>query len=139
VGQRREKWDSTSDSRGTVAGQTAPVAVIAEHDGGILRVWTEAQARLSKCPPPDVSCRRWDQFRDDFARFCARWAGSAEALGWRPHDLLGWDPRYPYTPIAQRLGLTWKIEGAAVVAVTRESIVIDRRGARITLPRQLLM
>jgi hypothetical protein len=56
-------------------------------------------------------------------------------MGWRPADLLGWDARYPYTPIAKHLGLAWKIDGAAVVEVTRDAVVIARHGVRTTLPR----
>jgi hypothetical protein len=113
-------------------------AAFAGHDGGIPDAWAAALAKLSRqrCPPDDVSYRQWGQLRDGFVRFCGRWAGPAEALGWRPRDLLGWDPRYPYTPIAKRLGLAWKFEGAAVVEVQRDAIVIERRhGLRTTLPR----
>jgi hypothetical protein len=53
-------------------------------------------------------------------------SGPAEALDWRPIDLLGWDVQYPYSPIARRLGLVWKIDGAAVVEVRRDEIVIER-------------
>jgi hypothetical protein len=101
---------------------------IAEHDGGIPGAWAEALARLAKQRrPDDVSHRQWDQLRCDFAHFCERWAGPAEALGWRPRDLLGWDVRYPYSPLARRRGLAWKFEGGAVVEVRRDAIVIERR------------
>jgi hypothetical protein len=111
-------------------------------DDRIPGVWTDALAKLSRQrrPPDDVSYRQWDQLRDDFTRFCERWAGRASALGWRPGDLLGWAPRYPYTPIAKRLGLGWKFEGAAVVEVRRDAMVIERRhGFRATLPRDWTM
>jgi hypothetical protein len=114
---------------------------IAGNGGGIPGAWAEALARLSRQRrPADVTNRDWDQLRADFTRFCERWAGPAEALGWRPRDLLGWDPRYPYTPIAKRLGLSWKFEGAAVVEVRRNATVIERRhGFRATLPRDWTM
>jgi hypothetical protein len=106
-------------------------------ESGTPGAWVEALTKLSRQrrPPDDISYRQWDQLRGDFTHFCERWAGSAEALGWRPRDLLGWDPRYPYTPIAARLGLAWKI-----VEVRRDAIVIERRhGFRATLPRHWTM
>jgi hypothetical protein len=117
-------------------------AAFAERDGSVPHVWAEALAKLSRQqrPPDDVSYRQWELLRDDFTRFCGRWAGPASALGWRPRDLLGWDPRYPYTPIAKRLGLAWKFEGAAVVEVRRDAIVVERlHGFRATLPRPWTM
>jgi hypothetical protein len=132
-------WDSAKNngtSCGTVAGQSTDDA---GHDRGVFSGWAEALAKLSRQrrPPDDVSYRQWDALRDDFTRFCGRWATQAEALGWRPRDLLGWDPRYPYTPIAKRLGLAWKFEGAAVVEVRRDAIVVERlHGFRATLPRR---
>jgi hypothetical protein len=113
-----------------------------EFDRGVPRLCAEALAKLARQrrPPDDVSYRQWDQLRDGFARLCERWAGQAEALGWRPRDLLGWDPRYPYTPIAKRFGLAWKFEGAAVAEVRRDAIVIERpHGFRATLPRHWTM
>jgi hypothetical protein len=119
--------------------EAAPTgAAIAGLEGGIPSAWAEALAKLSRQrrPPDDVSYRQWDQLRDGFVRFCKDWAGPAEALGWRPRDLLGWDPRYPYTPIAKRLGLAWRFDGADVVEVRRDAIVIERwHGLRTTLPR----
>ena len=116
-------------------------AAIAGQDGGIPGAWAAALAKLSRQqrPPDDVSYRQWGQLRDGFARFCEDWAGQAEALGWRPRDLLGWDPRYPYTPIARRFGLAWKFEGAAVVELRQDAIVIDRRHVRATLSRHWTM
>ena len=116
-------------------------AAIAGHDGGIPGVWAAALAKLSRQrrPPDDVSYRQWGQLRDGFARFCEDWAGQAEALGWRPRDLLGWDPRYPYTPIAKHIGLAWKFEGAVVVEVRRDAIVVERRHVRATLSRHWTM
>jgi hypothetical protein len=109
----------------------------AERDGGIPRVWAEAQARLSRqrSPPDGVRYTQWDQLRDDFGRFYERWASDAASMGWRPTDLLGWNPQYPYTPSAMHRGLAWRFEGAPVVEVTRDAVVIARHGVRTTLPR----
>jgi hypothetical protein len=128
------------DPAARIEGAPSSVA-FTDHDGGIPGAWVAALAKLSRqrCPPDDVSYRQWGQLRDDFARFCEDWAGQAEALGWRPRDLLGWDPRYPYTPIARRFGLAWKFEGAAVVELRQDAIVIDRRHVRATLSRHWTM
>jgi hypothetical protein len=82
----------------------------------------------------DIPSARWKQVRDDFARFCDLWAGPAEAMGWRPADLLGWDPYNPYSPSAKHFGLAWKFDGASVVEVTRDAMTIVRDGVRTTLP-----
>jgi hypothetical protein len=121
---------------------TPSSAAIAGHDHCMPRAWAEALAKLSRQrrPPDDVSYRQWDQLRGDFTHFCEHWAGRAEALGWRPRDLLGWDPQNPYSPIAKHLGLAWKFEGAAVVEIRRDALVIERwHGSRATLPRRWTM
>jgi hypothetical protein len=124
---------------GTIAEEDddAERAAVIEFNGGIPRPWAEALARLAKQRRlADVPDRQWNRLRDDFIDFCMDWAGPAEALGWRPRDLLGWDVRYPFSPIAKRLGLTWKIAGARVVSVERDEIVIERQpGFHTTLPR----
>jgi hypothetical protein len=122
--------------------ESTPSRPVAGLDGGIPGGWAAALAKLSRQrrPPDDVSYRQWDQLRGDFTGFCEHWAGQAEALGWRPGDLLGWNPCYPYTPMAKHLGLGWKFEGAAVVEVRHDAIVIERRqGFRATLPRHWTM
>jgi hypothetical protein len=120
-------------------------AAIIEFDGGVPRLWAEALAKLCRRRRPDsVTSREWDQLRDDFAHFCECWALQAEALGWRPRDLLRWAPCCPYT----HLGLAWKFEGRPVVEVRQDAIVIERAqpslramlfGPRATLTRRWLI
>jgi hypothetical protein len=102
-------------------------AAVMEYDGDIPRSWAEAQARLTSRPPPDVPQRQWDQMRNDFGGFLDRWAHDVDTLGWRPVDLLGWDPARLYTPVAKHVGLIWKLDGAAVLEMTR-SVIRTTRG-----------
>jgi hypothetical protein len=99
--------------------------------------WAEAQALLVKMRrPDDIPDRQWNQLRNDFARFCDRWANQAEVLSWQPRDILGWDVRYPYSPTARRIGLAWKFDGATVVEVRLDGIMIERRpGFHTLVPR----
>jgi hypothetical protein len=112
----------------------------AARDDSIPRSWAEALARLSRQRrPPDVTNRDWDQLQSNFTAFCERWAGQASTMGWQPANLLGWNPTYPYTPIAKLLGVAWKINCAEVVEVRQDAIVIERRGCRFALPRHWQM
>jgi hypothetical protein len=112
-------------------------AAVIEFNGGIRRLWAEALAKLCKQRrPDDVPPRQWNLVRSDFAHFCDRWTSPAEALGWRPRDLLGWDVSCPYSPIARRIGLAWKFDGATVVEVRPDGIMIERQpGFHTLVPR----
>jgi len=77
--------------------------------------------------PFDVTYRQWNQLRDDFGRFCNKWAAIAAAIGWQPADLPGWDSCRPNTPIAKVLGIIWKLDGRAAVEITRDALVTARR------------
>jgi hypothetical protein len=109
------------------------VAAIIEYDGGAPRAWAEAFARLHPDRPPrEVSYRQWVQFVDDCGRFIDRWVVKKGAMGWSPDDLFGWDPCRPFSLIATRIGLGWRIEGGSVVDVTESDATILRsNGQRI--------
>jgi len=77
--------------------------------------------------PFDVTYRQWNQLRDDFGRFCNKWAAIAAAIGCQPADLPGWDSCRPNTPIAKVLGIIWKLDGRAAVEITRDALVTARR------------
>jgi hypothetical protein len=98
--------------------------------------WVEALARLNPDRPPgDVSPLRWRQFVDDVHRFADHWAARAQALGWEPIDLFGWDTSKPFPNIA-RHGLAWRLEGRQVVDMSEKTISFTSGGSRIiTLKR----
>jgi hypothetical protein len=85
----------------------------------------EALARIDpERPPCDVPRRRWVQFIDDRSWFldsgCAQ---RAIWLGWAPINLFG-DRERPYAKINQA-GLLWLIEGRSLIALSRDTAVID--------------
>lgn len=102
-------------------------AAFVEYDGEAPRPWAEPFARLHpERPPHHVTFREWRQFVDDCGWFIDRWAHKADALGWTPDDLFGWDPGRPFSLIAMRIGLGWRIEGGTVVAVSRNVATIHQ-------------
>ena len=121
-------WGDTNEER----------AAIAEYDGGAPRAWAEALARLDPARPPgDVPASRWVQFIDDCGRFLDDgWASSAEALGWRPLDLLGCDRERQFAGV-EPAGLLWCLEGGRLVAITADTAVIETStGHRQTCQRR---
>jgi hypothetical protein len=110
---------------------------VAEYDGGTLRAWAEAIARLDPAAPPgDVPPKRWVQFLDDCGRFLDEgWVKKCEALGWRALDLFGCDRERPWARIDQA-GLLWLFNGHKLVALTANTATIESAtGARQTYSR----
>jgi hypothetical protein len=101
-------------------------AAIVEHDGGSPRAWAEALAQLDPAKPPaDVPLARWQQFIDDCGRFLdLGWANRAEALGWRPSELFGFDRERPLARY-EHMGLLWILQGGKLVALTAQTATID--------------
>jgi hypothetical protein len=112
---------------------------IADNDGSTRRAWAKEVARLDPAhPPADVPPHRWSLFIDDCSLFLSGpWANNAVKLGWRPLDLFGCDRLRPYARI-DRAGLLWLLHGRKLVALARNTAVIETSiGARQTFYRQL--
>lgn len=115
-------------------------AALVEYDAGAPRAWAEALARLHPGQPPaDVTPGRWLQFIDDCGRFLdAGWADRAAVLDWHPLNLFGCDRERPFARL-DRAGLLWLLNGGKLVALTRDTAVIETStGARQTYYRRPL-
>jgi hypothetical protein len=113
-------------------------AAIIEHDGGALRDWAEAFARLDPCKPPgDIPPGRWLRFLDDCGRFLdGGWAARAVALGWGPLDLFGCKRERPFVRV-DHMGLLWLLNGGTVVELHRDRAIIrTATGARQSFRRR---
>jgi hypothetical protein len=112
-------------------------AAIIEFDGGASRTWAEALAQLDPARPPcDTPAERWLQFIDDCGRFIDDgWAPCAEALGWTPLDLFGYDRAKPFSRIT-RAGLLWLLDGRKLLALaTNAAAIATRSGGTLTYRR----
>jgi hypothetical protein len=74
-------------------------------------------ARLQAHPPAQVPRERWDRFINDAGLFLDRWGRQAEALGWRPDELIG---LHPDASMARydRMGLIWILRGETVLDIS---------------------
>jgi hypothetical protein len=79
--------------------------------GDVSGIYASEFARLQAHPPAE------DQFINDAGLFFDRWGKQAEALGWRPDELVGLDPVAPMARY-DRMGLIWMLKGEYVVALT---------------------
>jgi hypothetical protein len=98
-----------------------------ERVDGIPREWAEGFARLDPDRPPgDVPARRWLRFVDDVGLFLdSPFCRTAASLGWGPLDLFGCDRDRPYARIDQ-CGLLWLLNGSRIVAMTENTVTIER-------------
>jgi hypothetical protein len=122
-----DTWSDAQDER----------AAIVEYDGGALRDWAEALARLDRDKPPrHVPPQRWLRFINDCGRFLdGGWAARAAALGWGPLQLFGCDRKRPFY-IPHR-GLLWEVNGGRLVELHRDRAIIEvNGGARQCYKRQ---
>ena len=114
--ERTRAWSDAEEER----------AAIVEYDGGVLRPWAEALARLDPGRvPPNISPERWTQFIDDCGRFLdQRWATHAEGLGWGPLDLFGCDRERPPAE-DDHAGLLWRVEGGKLLIMSAYAAIIE--------------
>ena len=108
-------WTEASEER----------AAIIEYDARVPRDWAEGLATLENATPPaEISPSRWLQFLDDCGRFLDDgWAARAHALGWKPIDLLGCNPRRGVK--FGRSGLVWLLDGAKLIALSANVAVVE--------------
>ncbi len=87
-------------------------AAIAEHDGGVPRVYCDAWATLQCQKPLLVSDAQWRAALDDRGQFLDCWGATAAELGWSPgaiFDLPGDN---------EKGGVIWLLLGAGVDSLT---------------------
>lgn len=106
-------------------------AAIIEFDGRSPRAWAEALARLDASRPPvAIPSARWLRFVNDCGRFVDDgWAAPAEALGWAPLDLFGFDRQQPAFKL-DRSGLLWQLNGARLILLSAETAISRSDGGK---------
>jgi hypothetical protein len=135
VSRRTVDRERAGDGEGLQANRDERPSKVDNNAGGPPD-WAGALAWLDPYHPPfDVSPRRWWQFVDDCRQFVEHWAARAQALGWEPIDLFGWDTKKPFPNIA-RSGLAWRFEGSQVMDMSEKTVSFTSGGSRnITLKR----
>jgi hypothetical protein len=101
-------------------------AALVEFGAGVPLEWAEGFARLlTMACPAAVDQKRWRVLIDDCGRFLDAWSVRAAEEGWTTLEIFG---AHAFTPMARYdlAGVAWLINGADVVSVTRESIVVQR-------------
>src|SRR5262249_29170799 len=109
---------------------------------GRKRFYQTAFDALERRCPDHIEHGRWQQAVADGARFLAQWGEQAVALGWTARDLFGLAevPERP-APSFQRLsrydqtGLVWLLQGRRVVALTKDTAVIETANGALRYPR----
>jgi hypothetical protein len=88
-------------------------------------------ALKSKCPEA-IEFGRWQRAIKDADLFLISWAGQAAALSWTPRELFGLAdvparPAANYQRLSRydQLGLIWLLQGRRVVALTKDTAVIE--------------
>ena len=103
---------------------------VIEVEAGVPREWAEAVARLCSMPrPASIPEGRWRQLVDDSARFVECHGAAAAAAGWATLDIFGCCARRPLARI-DMAGATAMLEGAEVVRVAADRIVLRRIGSK---------
>ena len=102
-----------------------------------IEEWQCGVSRLDIDRPPEgVPHGRWQTFVANAARFLAGpFAAPAVALGWTALDLFGCDPDQPYARI-DRLDLLWLLNGGRLLALTRETVMIETMSGSILTYRR---
>jgi hypothetical protein len=89
-------------------------------------------AALSERCPDLVDEQKWRKAAADAAVFLRQWGNQAFALGWTARDLFGLaeipdkpGPRYQRLSRYDQTGLIWMLQGRPVVALTKNTAVIQ--------------
>jgi hypothetical protein len=104
--------------------------------------YASALAVLRAECPAYVDAADWQQASEDGARFVTQWGKLAEALGWAPADLFGLHtppekpaPNYRRLSRYDQTGLIWLLHGRRVVALTKDTAVIETANGTVAYRR----
>jgi hypothetical protein len=118
------------------------------HDGDdvLLRrgTYSQALAALHAERPAYVDAADWQQAIEDAHGFVTQWGKQAVALGWAPADLFGLHtppekpaPNYRRLSRYDQTGLIWLLHGRRVVALTKNTAVIQTANCTVSYDRLL--
>ena len=104
--------------------------------------YASALAVLRAECPAYVDAADWQQAIEDGHRFVTQWGKLAEALGWAPADLFGLHtppekpaPNYRRLSRYDQTGLIWLLHGRRVVALTKDTAVIETANGTVAYRR----
>jgi hypothetical protein len=104
--------------------------------------YASALAALRANCPAYVDAADWQQAIEDGHRFVTQCGKQAEALGWTPADLFGLHippekPASNYRRLARydQTGLIWLLHGRCVVALTKDTAVIETANGTVVYRR----
>jgi hypothetical protein len=87
-------------------------------------------------PPAGIPVLRWATFLTDSHVFLnSPWAHRAARLGWTAADLFGFSPVQPLIQLG-RAGLLWVLNGATMVELHRDWVLIDVSGCQRVVNRR---
>jgi hypothetical protein len=99
---------------------------------------------LERRCPDHIAHDRWRQAIADGAHFLAHWGEQAAALGWTARDLFGLaeipdkpGPRYQRLSRYDQTGLIWMLQSRPVVALTKDTAVIQTTNGTVSYYRPL--
>jgi hypothetical protein len=99
---------------------------------------------LSEHCPDLVEEHRWRRAVADAIAFVQQWAEQAAAFGWTPRDLFGLaevpdrpGPNYQRLSRYDQMGLIWILQGRRVVALTKDTAVIQTANSTVSYYRLL--
>jgi hypothetical protein len=97
---------------------------------------------LERRCPDHIAHDRWRQAIADGAHFLAQWGEQAAALGWTVRDLFCLadvpdrpGPRYQRLARYDQTGLIWILQGRRVVALTKDTAVIETTNGTVSYYR----
>jgi hypothetical protein len=106
------------------------------------RFYQTAFNALERRRPDHIEHGRWQQAVADAGRFLAQWGESAAALGWTARDLFGLSevtdkpgPKYQRLSRYDQTGLAWLLQGQRVVALTKDTAVIETANGTVVYRR----
>jgi hypothetical protein len=107
-----------------------------------LGTYSQSLAALRAECPAYVGAADWQQAIEDGHRFVTQWGKQAEALGWAPADLFGLHtppekpaPNYRRLARYDQTGLIWLLHGRRVVALTKDTAVIETANGTLSYRR----
>jgi hypothetical protein len=140
--RRTRDQSDISDKSPRLLGDDAGLGRFSRIGRSPSRFYQVAFDALERRCPDHIEHHRWQQAIADGAHFLAQWSEPAAASGWTERDLFGLAevPEKP-APNYQRLsrydltGLVWLLQGRRVVALTKDTAVIETANGTLSYRR----